>query len=350
MIRLIGRQPQPDTNADGHEADNASGIAQGASGSRAIDSDPVNATQVSLQSLVKLRQSLPLIKRPAGRQVRASITGGNMSRALGRGLDFAEVREYNHGDDVRTIDWKVTARSGKPHTKVFNEERDRPFLVVLDLRTSMFFGTRTAFKSVIAARLSAMVAWAAAGNRDRVGGVVFSDDRIRESQPGEGSKGVTRLLNAIATTHAQASERPASTDRQNLALSLADIFQRLKRSAHTGSSVCLISDFPDFDERDSGHLNHLLRHNHMAACRVFDPLEAELPPPATYAISDGHSRASLNTAAEQTRSAYSDHFNDRREQTRRVFRGHGNSYSECRVDDSLTDVAAALLRQLPGSL
>ena len=348
MIRLNWLQAKIAT--DGDSAVGATGIASGAASRvrQAADPVPPHATEVTLQSLVKLRQSLPLVKRPAGRQVRASASGGNMSRALGRGLDFAEVREYNHGDDVRTIDWKVTARSGKPHTKVFNEERDRPFLVVLDLRSSMFFGTRTAFKSVIAARLSAMVAWAAAGNRDRVGGVVFNDGGIKESKPGEGSKGVTRLLSAIATTHAEFSERHASSAHQNNRMSLADIFQRLKRSAHTGSSICLISDFPDFDE--SGHLNHLLRHNHVAACRVFDPLEAELPPPSTYAISDGQTRASLDTGADQTREAYRDYFNHRREQTRRVFRGHGNSYSECRVDDSLTDTAAALMRQLPGSL
>ncbi len=350
MIRLNWLQAKIAT--DGNSTVGATGVASGA-GSRvrsAADPVPLHATEVTLQSLVKLRQSLPLVKRPAGRQVRASASGGNMSRALGRGLDFAEVREYNHGDDVRTIDWKVTARSGKPHTKVFNEERDRPFLVMLDLRSSMFFGTRTAFKSVIAARLSAMVAWAAAGNRDRVGGVVFNDDGIRESQPGEGSKGVTRLLSAIATSHAEFSDSPVSPAHRNKRLSLVDIFQRLKRSAHTGSSICLISDFPDFDEHESGHLNHLLRHNHVAACRVFDPLEAELPPPSTYAISDGQTRASLDTGADQTREAYRDYFNQRREQTRRVFRGHGNSYSECRVDDSLTDTAAALMRQLPGSL
>jgi len=330
------------------------------------DGGPIdNITQVSLRELVKLRQTLPLVRRPAGRQVRASAAGANMSRALGRGLDFAEVREYNHGDDVRTIDWKVTARSGRPHTKVFNEERERPFLVVLDLRSSMYFATRVAFKSVVASRLCAVVAWAAAANRDRVGGLVFSDDRISESQPAEGSRGVTRLLSAVASTHAQARAISATglgssskVESPNTGiggavatrLSMGDIFQRLKRSAHTGSSVCLISDFSDFDTSESGHLNHLLQHNHLAACRVYDPLEAELPPPARYSISDGVKRATLNSGAELARRAYSDKFEFRCEQTRKIFRGHGNSYSECRVDASLPEIAAALLRQLPGSL
>lgn len=303
------------------------------------------ATRVSLSTLVRLRQSLPLVKRPAGRRVLASNAGGNVSRALGRGLDFAEVREYNHGDDVRSIDWKVTARSGRPHTKVFNEERDRPFLVVVDLRSPMFFGTRTAFKSVVAAKIAALVAWAAAANRDRVGGLVFSDERIRECPPGEGSRGVSRLLNAIATTHAEAREQGPAAQSQPL----QDIFKRLKRSAHTGSSICLLSDFADFSTRPSGHLNHLLMHNHLAACRIYDPLEAELPPPATYAISDGSSRASLHTDGAQVRASYLEHFQQRCAHTRAVFRGHGNSYSECRVDHPLTDMAAYLLRQLPGS-
>lgn len=379
MIELLKRHKRPAVGAT--ETRSASGqrdfrLAGGAV-SGAVSPGDDDPTRVSLQSLVRLRQSMPLRKRPAGRRVLASVAGGNMSRALGRGLDFAEVREYNHGDDVRTIDWKVTARSGKPHTKVFNEERERPFLVVLDLRSSMFFGTRTAFKSVIAARLCALVAWAASGNRDRVGGIVFSDDTIRESQPAEGSKGVTRLLNAVATVHGQAREVSAerahsrlpgprlsgqssmqstgqlsvqSSVQQSRGLSMAGIFQRVKRSAHTGSSICLISDFPDFDARKSGHLTHLLRHNHMAACRVYDPLEAELPPPATYAISDGTNRAALNTDTTKIREAYQQLFHRRCEQTRKVFRGHGNSYSECRVDAVLTDVAGTVMRQLPGSL
>jgi uncharacterized protein (DUF58 family) len=305
------------------------------------------ATRVTLSTLVRLRQSLPLVKRPAGRRVLASNAGGNASRALGRGLDFAEVREYNHGDDVRSIDWKVTARSGRPHTKVFNEERDRPFLVVVDLRSSMFFGTRTAFKSVVAAKIAALVAWAAAANRDRVGGLVFSDERIRECPPGEGSRGVSRLLSAIAVTHAEARDQGPAVQPQ--AQSLPDIFKRLKRSAHTGSSICLLSDFADFSTRPSGHLNHLLMHNHLAACRIYDSLEAELPPPATYAISDGSARASLHTDEEQVRASYHDQFQQRCAHTRAVFRGHGNSYSECKVDQSLTDMAAYLLRQLPGS-
>jgi len=130
-----------------------------------------SATSVSVAELVALRSSLGKLKARSGKRVKAPMSGGSSSAALGRGLDFSEVREYHGGDDVRLIDWKVTARTGKAHTKLFNEERERPFFIALDLRPPMFFGTRVAFKSVVAARLCALVAWAAASHSQAVKGL-----------------------------------------------------------------------------------------------------------------------------------------------------------------------------------
>lgn len=312
---------------------------------------PHDATRVTLAELVRLRGSVRSVKRPAGRQVRAPASGGNQSRALGRGLDFAEVREYNPGDDVRTIDWKVTARSGKPHTKIYNEERERPFLIAVDLRSTMFFATRVAFKSVVASRLSAMIAWAAASNRDRVGGLVFSDGGLKEIKPAAGSKGVTKLLNEIVTLHQIAREavmNDLNTAQGNSRLD--DAFQHLRRSAHTGSSVCLLTDFSGFDHTIGGALTQLLKHNHVAACRIHDPLEATLPSPARYTISDGNRRSTFDTSSSQMRTAYEQTFVQRSEVTRQFFSGRGNSYLQCVVNESLVPVANQIMRSLPGSV
>lgn len=311
------------------------------------------AISVTLAQLVRLRGTVRSVKRPAGRQVRAPSHGGNQSRALGRGLDFAEVREYNPGDDVRMIDWKVTARSGKTHTKLYNEERERPFLIAVDLRPTMFFATQVAFKSVVAARLCAMVAWAAASNRDRVGGLVFSHSGLHEIKPAAGTKGVTRLLNEIVGTHETVRSQQRGSQHQieaDQANTITDAFAHLQRVAHTGSSLCLLTDFAGFNPDVSGALSQLLKHNHVAACRIYDPLEARLPKPASYAISDGIRRATLDSSSDRWRESYQQKFLERSEQTRQFFSGRGNSYSQCSVDQSLTLVAGQIMRSLPGSV
>lgn len=327
------------------------------------------AISITLAQLVRLRGTVRSVKRPAGRQVRAPSHGGNQSRALGRGLDFAEVREYNPGDDVRMIDWKVTARSGKTHTKIYNEERERPFLIVVDLRSTMFFATRVAFKSVVAAKLCAMVAWAAASNRDRVGGLIIGRNGLREIKPATGSRGVTKLLNEIVSTHESGGPgtvRSSPHYQQNLTdqgvsdgepsvpqtstQQLVQAFQHLQRIAHTGSSICLLTDFAGFDEDNSSALSQLLKHNHVAACRIHDPLEASMPKPARYAITDGSRRSTFDTTSDKVRQSYEQSFQLRSEQTRQLFSGHGNSYLQCSVADSLVPVASRIMRSLPGSM
>lgn len=311
------------------------------------------ATRVSLAGLVSLRGTVRSVKRPVGGRVLAPSSGGNESRALGRGLDFAEVREYNPGDDVRMIDWKVTARSGKTHTKIYNEERERPFLIAIDLRQSMFFATRVAFKSVVAARLAAMVAWAAASNRDRVGGVVIGQHSLREIKPLAGSKGVTKLLNEIVTTHKEVRDKRGTLAHQmqhDSGPQLVDAFQHLQRIAHTGSSLCLLTDFSGFESGKGGALNQLLKHNHMAACQIHDPLEASLPSPARYSITDGVHRTTFDTSSGQLRQSYEQAFLQRSGETKKLFSGQGNSYWRCSVAQPLVPVAGHILRSLPGSV
>jgi len=294
---------------------------------------------VTLAELVSQRKLVPTIKRRSGKRVNAPVAGGTTSPALGRGLDFSEVREYQAGDDVRMIDWKVTARSGKPHTKLFTEERERPFFIALDLRPSMFFGTRVAYKSVYAARLCALLAWAAAKQGDRVGGLVFNNDEIKEIKPQGGSRGVTHLLQQIVSVQ-DVSDHKAFASRP-----LSDALLRLDRLAHTGSSVCLVSDFTHFDS--GSHTANLLRRNHLAAIRVYDPLEESLPPPDVYTVTDGREVSRFNSGSERTRQKYTDDFAYRTAQLQSVFNGH--CYVNACVTDDMASVASAVMHSLPGS-
>lgn len=305
------------------------------------------ATAVTLAQLIALRGSAPRIRRPGGRKTVEGSHGGVVSATLGRGLDFAEVRQYYPGDDVRLIDWNVTARSGQPHTKVFSEERDRPFTVVVDLRAEMFFATRVAFKSVLAARLAALLAWAASANRDRVGGMVFGAEGIAEVKPASGSRGVTALLQLLARTHARTAAEAGAGGAA--APDLLQVLQRVERAARSGSSICIISDFAGLATSRASALHRLLRRNHVAAVRLFDPLEASLPPPALYAISDGVGRAQFDTSDRGARDAYHNAFTQRSAALRQVFSGPGNLYLQSCVTDSLRETATAVMAALPGS-
>src|SRR5215831_25034 len=153
--------------------------------------------RVTLADLMRLRAAGEAMRLTAPR-VRAAASGGHFSPYKGRGVEFDESRLYQPGDDLRTIDWRVTARTGKPHTKVFREERNRPVFVWLDLRRPMLFATRGAYKGVRAAEIAALIAWSAVANGDRLGGLVFSDTEHHELRPALGLRAALRLFQKIA--------------------------------------------------------------------------------------------------------------------------------------------------------
>jgi uncharacterized protein (DUF58 family) len=172
------------------------------------------------------------------------VSGEYLSRFKGRGMEFAESRPYQPGDDVRNLHWRVMARTGKPFTKLFREERERPVFVWVDLRRRMFFGTRRAYKSVVAARAAALIAWAASRHGDRIGGVLFSDGSHEEIKPARGKAAVLYLIRRLA-------EHPAWDDRDGShddgERSMRDAMIRLRRVVRPGSLVFLLSDFANLD-------------------------------------------------------------------------------------------------------
>ncbi|NKB46587.1 MAG: DUF58 domain-containing protein, partial [Legionellales bacterium] len=152
------------------------------------------AITVSLTQLIQLRFAAQLIDLRAHKRVRSQLLGGHLSSLRGRGMEFDEVRAYQAGDDIRTMDWRVTARTNKPHIKLYHEERERPVLLLVDFRPAMFFGTRVTFKSVIAAKVAALLGWAAIANGDRLGGVVFSGKDHVELRPRTRQHGTSPFL------------------------------------------------------------------------------------------------------------------------------------------------------------
>jgi len=201
---------------------------------------------------------------------RARQSGAYHASMKGRGMEYAESRPYQPGDDVRALDWRLTARSGKPHTKLFREERERPVHLLLDLRRSMAFATRGVFKSVQAARAGALLAWKTVQGGDRVGGILLGDETCDELPPARGSVAALRLLKRIV-------ERTAATSTTALPQPFSVATGRLRQLAKPGSLVFVCGDFRDLDAESRAALAQVARHSDVMLILCYDAFEAALP-------------------------------------------------------------------------
>lgn len=257
-----------------------------------------------LNELIDLKRFAHSGYQPEGRALRG---GGHLSRLRGRGMDFDEVRNYQAGDEVRHMEWRVTARTGKPHVKIYHEERERPVVILADFNPSMIFGTRVAFKSVVAARLASLLAWTVVKQGDRVGGFFFSADAHSELIPRGRESGVLPLLAALSRYTDQTEEQRAQPPRK-----LSDALIRLRRVIRPGSILVLISDFYSVDSECEKHLSRLRNHNDILAYRVCDQIELVPPKPQQYPISDGQQEMILDTGIKAVHIAY-EHYCQQRE-------------------------------------
>jgi uncharacterized protein (DUF58 family) len=288
---------------------------------------PSSPVQVALADLVRLRPAGEALRLTAPR-IRVAIEGGHVSPYKGRGVEFDESRPYQPGDDLRTMDWRVTARTGKPYTKVFREERNRPVFVWLDLRRPMLFATRGAFKAVRAAEVAALVAWSAVANGDRLGGLVFSETEHHEQRPALGARAALRLLQTVCT---QSFWRPPAT-AETLETDAERALQRLTRVARPGSLIFLVSDFrrlgPDYER----YLNELAGHCDLLLVHCYDAVEAELPPPGRYRIQSVDRSFSIETGNETMRRRYRERFAARRAALDALCRRPGIRVVDCPTD------------------
>ena len=217
----------------------------------------------------------------------------------GRGLNFEELRGYLPGDDVRAIDWKVTARTGEPHIRVYTEERDRPSLIVVDQRMSMFFGSRLNMKSVTAAEAAALAAYRILDQSDRVGGIVFGDEVIAEIRPQRSRNAVNRFLTALAEANAMLKADAPTVDPMPLNRPLGAV-AKIARRDHL---VLIISDFDGIDDRTRTIVDGLSRHNDVVLCLVHDPIAREIPEDLHIVVSDGTLQAEIQAGSDQTHPA-----------------------------------------------
>ncbi len=254
-----------------------------------MQDDPrIHVSLSHLRSLEGAARGLSFLPRQASA---SSLTGRHASRLRGRGLNFEELRAYLPGDDIRSIDWKASARTGETYVRVFTEERDRPALMVIDQRMSMFYGSVLNLKSVTAAEAAAIASFRILGAGDRVGGIVFDDDRQEEFVPKRGRRTVFAMLEAVATMNQQLhADRP----HRSVAGSLNTVLESVVRLAHHDHLILVFSDFDGIDDTTHRWLSTIARHNDLILAMIYDPSARRLAQRHPAIIGDGSRQAEID--------------------------------------------------------
>jgi len=273
---------------------------------------------VSLKTLIDLANPASSLNLHHS-QKRSLQSGDYVSRFKGRGMEFDEARLYQPGDDIRTIDWRVTARTGTTHTKVFREERERPVFISVDNRLAMHFATRGVFKSVLAAKLAGLLAWAAEYHGDRIGGQIFSEHECRELKPQNGRKAVLRFLNVLVKP-----QYPINKE-----FTLDQVLARLNQHARPGSLVYIISDFRGINEQAETHIAKLSQHCEVVLIFIYDPLENNLPTKGRYRFADDERDVVVDTSDPQRLLSYQQRFVQRQQRLELLAKKRGLVLIQC---------------------
>lgn len=295
-------------------------------------SDKLNTgVAVSLEELLALSAQARGSSLAEVRRSSAARTGLHTSRWRGRGVDFRESRIYQAGDDIRHMDWRVTARSGRPHTKLFEEEREHGLLLMMDLNPGMRFGTRVRFKSVQAARVASLLAWMAAANGDRVGAIGFGGGIHNEVKPASGRRGVLQVLRALRDwDHAANSEVE----------SLASALERARRLLRPGTRLILLTDGFSADAEAWPVLARCAGRHELGCILVSDALEQDPPPPGRYGLALAGEKRILDFSSRTLRTTWARPFAAMRDSVRNEFIRLGARTVELATD---ADVRSAIL-------
>jgi len=237
-------------------------------------------------------------------------------------MEFDEVRPYQPGDDIRNIDWRVTARTGKAHTKLFREERERPIFISVDYRASMQFATRGVFKSVQAAKLAGLLAWVAQRHSDRIGGQIFTDHSCTELKPQNGKRAVLHFFNALI-----------QQQTEQTALDFEQVMRRLSQHVKPGSLVYIISDFRGLNKAAEHYLAKLARHCEVVMILVYDPLESQLPTKGRYRFTDNNRDIVVDTSEKHRVLSYQEKFQQHCEALQQLANKLNIRYLPCASND-----------------
>lgn len=259
-----------------------------------------------------------------------SIQAGDVKSVFkGRGMEFEEIRPYAFGDDVRDIDWRVTARKLSPYTKLFAEERDREVYVLLDLSPKMLFGTKKELKTVTAAKIAALLGWMSLENKDRFGCVVFDGEHSSLFKPQNHRAGLLALLNKISEVSRRVMEMKSSPAASS---SLDKPLQLLQNTLKSRAIVFVVSDFDDISEKQQKNLAMLARRSSLACINVLDILEENPPAAGEYMAEYAGRHLVFDSAPQEYRRGYRAYFAEKRKAFKNFCRKFSCRYLEVRTD------------------
>ncbi|EEZ86591.1 conserved hypothetical protein [Vibrio harveyi 1DA3] len=265
-----------------------------------------NGVTLTLEELLQYRtQSVRWL--PPAQSIWSQMSGNHTSRQKGRGMDFMEVRQYQAGDDIRSIDWRVTARTGKAHTKLFAEDKEQAVILYIDLSPSMHFGSQYVLKSVQLAHFASVLIWLTLAKKDRIGAVIDDGSQCIEFRPSSLQKQGLRILDAIVNTHNQLlTNQQADSTRT---LPYMNAIETLHNLTPKGSELILLSDFAQVEEKELVQLRRLKQHNSVRAVQFYDPLErGETDFRGQAKASDGHRSQWFNFGSKGQRKELESHF------------------------------------------
>lgn len=276
---------------------------------KTVEAEKPSGAYTNLDDLIRIQFKVRDFSFLPRQPVTSVLSGRYASRLRGRGLNFEELRRYLPGDDIRTMDWKVTARTRSPHVRVYTEEKDRAVLLVVDQRINMFFGTRDRLKSVTAAELAALGAWRAIDVGDRVGAVMFNDTDLVGIRPQRSRKTVMLILGTVVhLNHALGADIRVEPNAKMLNRALEKGLQLAPHDV----LVVMISDFFGVDEETERLTARMAEHNDILGILVHDPIRLQ-PPAQHITVSDGSLQMEINLTDKRTRNKLFDDYHKEQE-------------------------------------
>jgi len=299
------------------------------------------AAVATLSGLLAEKNKTYRLKMPHNKKT--SHVGAGLFQSLfkGRGMEFVEAREYKMGDDIRLIDWRLSAKYHKTYTKIFHEEREHCVCFLVDLSTSMHFATRQAFKSVIASHIAALLAWAFQEESNRIGGVILTQKELKSFKPSRYRRNLMHLLEALClgTQPAEAATNPPS---------FAQACTMLRYMCKNSNIVFVVSDFTQLNEQTMATLGTIAKTNELVCIHVFDPTEQKAPPPNMYRVTDGKKVLVLNTQSAKSQAAYQHFFEQRRQYLQTLQQKYHARYIPVSTEQDAIDVVIKALLEKNG--
>lgn len=292
----------------------------------------MNGIDLTISELVELQHSLQCAIKHT-KSISTPLSGIKRSNVKGRGVDFDEVREYQAGDDIRSIDWRVSARTQKIYTKIYKEEKERPILLGVDLSFSMYFASQKALKSIIAAHFATLISWLSFKNKDRIGGIIFTDDKHIEIRPQGGKQGVQKLIKTLHLIHQNIPLKQTSHKKEDL----IKMLQRLKKISLPGSLVMIISDFQNFNQKAQDLCHLISKRNDLIFIFIYDVLEKNAPKANHYLINDGNKNSILDTRITSNKKNYEAQFLNRFKKVEYFAKSIRASFFSIKTTDNLVD-------------